>query len=211
VRRSQTEAGWAEAWKVLKTDRKLHQVGLATLLIGLVIHQLVSTFGLHLARLGFSDTTYGVLLSFNGLLVVIFELPLSSRSRRWSSRHVIAAGYFLMGLGLALNATIHSLGALIFAMAVITVGEMLFAPVASAYVAGLAPFQMRGRYMGSWGFANSLSLAIAPNLGMMLFAWNPTVLWLACGVVGTLAAVTMLVDISPSGRLISTPATIQKS
>jgi len=208
VRSQQNEAGWVEAWNTLKSDRRLHQVGLATLLIGLVVHQLVSTFGLHLIHLGFSDATYGVLLSFNGLLVVIFELPLTTRSRNWSSRYVMAIGYTLMGFGLALNATIHSLPALVGAMVIFTAGEMLCAPVAGAYVAGLAPPRLRGRYMGTWGFANSLSLAMAPNLGMMIFAWSPTLLWMSCGVMAMLAATTMLWEVRPRESFVATTASV---
>jgi MFS family permease len=208
VRSKQTEAGWLEAWNTLKSDRRLHQVALATLLIGLTVHQLVSTFGLHLLRLGFSDATYGVLLSFNGLLVVLFELPLITRSRRWSSRYVMAIGYLLMGLGLALNVTVQALPGIVLAMVIFTAGEMFYAPVAGAYVAGLAPARMRGRYMGTWGFANSLSLAIAPNLGMMMFDWSPTLLWMACGLVSVLAALTMLWEVHPRAALISPTASV---
>src|SRR5262245_62098516 len=35
VRSDQAEAGWGEAWTVLKGDRRIHQVALATLFIGL--------------------------------------------------------------------------------------------------------------------------------------------------------------------------------
>jgi MFS family permease len=208
VRSQQNEAGWVEAWNTLRADRRLHQLGLATLLIGLSIHQLVSTFGLHLSRLGFSDVTYGVLLSFNGLLVVIFELPLITRSRRWSSRYVMAVGYLLMGLGLALNTTIHTLPAIVLAMVVFTAGEMFYAPVAGAYVAGLAPPRLRGRYMGTWGFANSLSLAIAPNLGMMIFDWSPALLWTSCGFISVLAALTMLWEVRPREQFIPTTVSV---
>jgi len=109
-----------------------------------------SSYGLQVTTLGFSDATYGALLSLNGLLVVLFELPLTTRSRRFPSRPVMAVGYLLMGAGLVLNAAFHRLPALVIGMAVFTLGEMIFAPVAIAYVASLAPPRMRGRYMGAW-------------------------------------------------------------
>jgi MFS family permease len=118
VRSAQAEAGWVEAWGVLKTDRRIHQVALATLFIGLVVHQLVSTYGLQITTIGFSDATYGLLLSLNGLLVVLVELPLTTRSRRFPSRTVMAAGYLLMGAGMALLAVFHSLPGLVLAMVV---------------------------------------------------------------------------------------------
>jgi dipeptide/tripeptide permease len=120
----------------------------------------------------------------------------------------MAIGYTLMGIGLALNATIHSLPALFGAMVIFTAGEMFYAPVAGAYVAGLAPPRLRGRYMGTWGFANSLSLAMAPNLGMMVFAWSPALLWMSCGVMAVLAATTMLWEVRPRERFVATTASV---
>src|SRR5882672_2623174 len=202
VRSAEAEAGWGEAWGVLKQDRRIHQVALATLLIGLAIHQLVSSYGLHVTMLGFSDATYGALLSLNGLLVVLIELPLTTWSRRFPSRLVMALGYLLMGAGLVLNAWFHTLPALVIGMIVFTFGEMTFAPVAGAYVASLAPLRMRGRYMGAWGFSNSLSLMLGPGLGMMVFARNPAALWIGCGGLAVLAALTIAANGQKRERLI---------
>jgi MFS family permease len=194
VRNAQAEADWREAWGVLKRDRRILQVALATVFIGLLVHQLVSSYGLHVTTLGFSDAIYGALLSLNGVLVVLFELPLTTRSRRFPSRPVMAVGYLLMGAGMVLNAAFHSLPALVIGMTVFTFGEMIYAPVAGAYVASLAPSRMRGRYMGAWGFSNSLSLMFGPSLGMMVFARSPVALWLGCGVLAILAALTILTE-----------------
>ena len=202
VRSAQPEAGWGEAWSVIKQDRRIHQVLLATLLIGLAVHQLVSSYGLHVTTLGFSDATYGALLSLNGLLVVLIELPLTTWSRRFPSRPVMAVGYLLMGAGLVLNAWFHTLPALVIGMIVFTFGEMTFAPVAGAYVAGLAPRRMRGRYMGAWGFSNSLSLMLGPGLGMMVFARSPAALWIGCGALAALAALTIAANAQRRGQLI---------
>jgi MFS family permease len=141
--------------------------------------------------LGFSDATYGALLSLNGLLVVVVELPLTTWSRRFPSRTVMAAGYLLMGAGLLFNAWFHTLLALIIGIIVFSCGEMTFAPVAGAYVASLAPRRMRGRYMGAWGFSNSLSLMPGPGLGMLVFARSPAALWLGCGGLAVLAALAI--------------------
>ncbi|HUL51039.1 MAG TPA: MFS transporter [Candidatus Nitrosotalea sp.] len=194
VRSAQAEVGWNEAWSMLRRDRRIQQVALATVFIGLVIHQLVSTYGLYVTALGFSDAVYGALLSLNGVVVVLFELSVTAWSRRFPSRSVMATGYLLMGAGMVLNAVFHSLPALIAGIVVFTFGEMIYAPVAGAYVSGLAPLRMRGRYMGAWGFSNSMSLAVAPSLGMMVFAHSPAVLWICCGTLALLAALTIVVQ-----------------
>jgi dipeptide/tripeptide permease len=119
---------------------------------------------------------------------------------------MMAVGYGLIGVGLALNVVVRNVPALFLGMAVITLGEMIFAPVAAAYVAGLAPSNMRGRYMGGWGMANSLAMSVAPSLGMILFAWNPPVLWLACGGIAWLAALTILSEPPRDNAVLPVPA-----
>jgi len=191
VKRSR-EAGWTEAVRTLRLDTGFLRVALATVLIGLVVHQLVSTYGLYLTGLGYSDVVYGTLLSFNGLLVMVCDLPLTRITRLHPPRVMMALGYLLIGAGVVLNVAFQSVPALFMGMLVITLGEMTFAPVVGAHVANLAPANMRGRYMGAWGMSNSLAMTLAPSLGMLLFAWHASALWLACGVVATLAAVTIL-------------------
>lgn len=188
VRSRDSEAGWGEAWGVMRRDRRMLHLALATVLIGFTLHQLVSSYGLHVTRLGFSDAVYGGLLSLNGVLVVLFELPLTRWSRRLPPRSAMAAGYVLMGAGLAVNAAGTGLNGLVIGMVIFTMGEMLYAPVAGAYIAGLAPARMRGRYMGAWGLSNSLSLMIAPTAGLALYGRNPEALWICCGILGLLAA-----------------------
>ncbi len=204
--RANREAGWAEAAGVLRTDRRFRRVLVATLFIGVALHQLVSTYGLHLTALGRGDAVYGALLSFNGLLVLVCELPLTLLTRRHAARHAMAVGYVLMGVGLAWNVLAVSTPALFAGMAILTLGEMVYAPVASAHVAGLAPSNMRGRYMGSWGMANSLSMALAPGLGMAAFHWSPAGLWAGCGLLALVAAAAILGEPRPA-KPVLVPAT----
>jgi MFS family permease len=191
VKSAQAEAGWTEAFTLIRRDGRIHQVALATIFIGFVFHQLVSSYGLHVTSLGFSDAVYGTLLSLNGVLVVICELPITAWTRRFAPRAMMACGYLLMGTGLMLNVVAHSVAALAFGMAVFTFGEMMYAPVASAYVASIAPPRMRGRFIGTWALANSLSLMFAPSLGMAIFARNASALWIGCGVMAAFAALTI--------------------
>ena len=62
-----------------------------------------STFGVHITSQGFSPATYGALISLNGVLVVLFELPLTTITRRFAAPRVMALGYVLIGFGFALN------------------------------------------------------------------------------------------------------------
>src|SRR5438067_11275717 len=86
-----------------------------------------------------SAATYGAIISLNGVLVVLCELPLTSVTRRFPPRRVMAAGYFTVTTGFALNGLAHTVPALVVCMVIFTFGEMMTMPVSSAYIADLAP------------------------------------------------------------------------
>jgi MFS family permease len=191
VRSQRCEAGWSEAVQAFRGDTRFHQVMVASFAIAVIFFQMSSTFGLHVTGLGFSAATYGALISLNGLLVVLCELPLTTITRRFPARQVMAAGYLLVGIGFALNLFAHTVPALAVCMIVFTFGEMVAMPVSAAYTAGLAPAHMRGRYLGAFGLTWACGLIVGPAIGMKLFAFEPSVLWLACGALGGLAAITL--------------------
>jgi MFS family permease len=187
----ENNASWGKALRVLRRDRKLHQLLLANFAIGLLFFQMASTFGLHVMHLGFSAATYGAIVSLNGALVVFFELPLTTVTRRFSTRRVMAAGYLLCGAGYAANFFAHTVPALVGCMILFTFGEMVMMPMSSAYLANLAPPDMRGRYMGVSGLTWGLALIIGPAAGMKLFESSPVAYWLTCLALGAFAAVVI--------------------
>jgi hypothetical protein len=57
-------------------------------------------------------------------MIVIFELPLTSITRRFSPPRVMAFGYLLVGAGMLANVLGANLGILTLSMVIFTVGEM---------------------------------------------------------------------------------------
>jgi MFS family permease len=186
------EGGWVADLKTLTGDREFHRVLGGAFIIALVFLQISSTFSLHVTRLGFSTATYGMILSLNGVLVTFCELPLSSFTGRFRPWHMMALGYVLIAVGFACNAFAHTIPALIGCVVIFTFGEMATFPVSSAYIAGLAPAHLRGRYMGVYAVVWSAGLIFAPQMGLRLFAIGPTTLWLTCGALGLVAAAIAL-------------------
>jgi MFS family permease len=191
-RSQQYEAGWGDALRVLRRDYKFQQVLWAALAIGLVFFQMFSSFGLALTRLGLSPATYGAVLSLNGVLVVLFELPLTTITRRFPARRVMAVGYALVALGFGLNWLPHTANGFRVCIAVFTLGEMIAMPVSSAYIADLCPPDMRGRYMGAFGLTWALALTVGPGIGLRLFGLAPGWLWMGGAISGLAAALIIL-------------------
>jgi MFS family permease len=201
--RGQTEnAPWSDVFASLKSDRVFQALWTSTLISALIFAQVGTTYSLHIIRhqltldvLGWHlapETVYGLLIGWNGALVVLAELPLTSLTLRFDARRVMALGYVLLGFGFCLNAWADHIPALLVAMTIFTFGEMISAPTTSALVARRAPERLRGRYMGTLGLAWNGAAILGPSLGFRLFALDPHWVWFGCAVLGLLAAATTL-------------------
>jgi MFS family permease len=180
-------------------DRAFELFLLSSIVAAFVYFQQNAALPLHVQDSGLSKADFGVLLSVNGLLVVLLELPISAFTMRRPIRQMLAVSYLLVGLGFGLTAVAHTLPALVATVAIWTLGEMVGAPVGYAYVADLAPENMRGRYQGLYGLCWSSGTVTAPAIGAYLVTRSPGGFWLACGLLGVLAAMLMLGS-SPPGR-----------
>jgi MFS family permease len=187
-----------ETFRLLRDDKRLRQVVLSCLAIGVVFVQAFSTMSLEITRSGFSAATYGLVISFNGMLVVLCELPLTSLTKHYPPRRVMAVGFVLIGLGFASNLLSRTLPLLIMTTCIFTFGEMISMPVTGAYVADLAPENRRGLYMGTYGMVWATAFVFGPPLGLSLFAVNRVALWTICGVLGALAAVIICRQLRPA-------------
>jgi MFS family permease len=181
-----------ETFRVFRDDARFRQVLVSSLVVGLVFVQVFSTMSLQITQSGFSAATYGLLISLNGLLVVLCELPLTTITKRFPARRVMALGYVLIGAGFCSNLLPRTIPLLVCTTSLFTFGEMISMPISGAYVADLAPADQRGLYMGAYGLVWALAFVFGPSLGMQLFAVSPVALWSASGVMGLVAAAIIL-------------------
>lgn len=180
--------GWRNAVKAIGSDRRLHRVLLGAFGIALVFAQINSTFSLVVTHAGLSTKVYGALLSMNGVMVVLIELPLTTVTRHFRPMAVIGFGYLAIAVGFGLCAFAETIPAFVACVATLTLGEMCAMPVASAYIAGLSPHNMRGRYMGAYGLTWTIAQVFAPALGMSLFATRPAEFWVIISAIGVASA-----------------------
>ena len=208
IRSERKEAGWVAAIPVMRQDRRFRSVLLSSFLIGFVFFQMISTFGLYVTSLGFSAWTYGLIISFNGLLVVFFELPLTGVAQRFGFERTMVVGYILTGVGFGANALATTVPALVACLIVFTLGEMLTAPLAASQCADLAPANMRGRYMGAFGFTWALALVVGPLIGTKLYTYHPLALWVACA--GAAFAAAWVIARTPAAPVVMGSVAVAK-
>jgi MFS family permease len=173
----------------LRADRRFLTFLTASMLAAAVYFQSQSTLPLHLAATGHSTVTYGALISLNGLLILLLELPLSRLTRRLPRGPAIAAGYALIGAGFALTGTATSTIALVATVLIWTTGEMMSQPLASAHVADTSPPALRGGYQGAFAFSAAIGLILAPLAGPVLLHTAAPLLWSGCAAAGATAAI----------------------
>jgi predicted MFS family arabinose efflux permease len=145
----------------------------------------ISLVGSH----GYAASTWGFLLIMNPALVTFFQLRLTERLRGVPPAVKLAAGLPLMGLPfllLPVNASVPVVLAILF---LFVVGEMLWVPTSQTIVAGLAPADIRGAYMGAFGAMGAIGFALAPLLGLQLReSFGDTALWVVVATVSLVAA-----------------------
>jgi len=137
-----------------------------------------------------SESQYGFIPTTNALMVVFLQVYVTHTTKRYRPLPVMALGTFFYALGVGSVAFGHSFIGFWISIVIMTIGELILMPTASAYVAGLAPTDMRGRYMSIAGLSWSVAAGIAPLMGGYLNDnVSPVATWyggLAIGIIGIL-------------------------
>jgi MFS family permease len=101
---------------------------------------------------------------------------------------MMAAGTFLYAIGFVMYGFVTVYSMFVLAMVIITIGEMIVAPMGQALVAKFSPEDMRGRYMAIYGFSWIIPFAFGPVLaGYVLDTYDPRWLWYIAGGIGLMA------------------------
>ncbi|QRG67976.1 MDR family MFS transporter [Brevibacillus choshinensis] len=119
-----------------------------------------------------STEIYGWLLGFNGLLFVLFILPVTKWLQHWRDRNVFILSSLLSGVGtFALGLNTH-FWFLFIVTIIFTFGEMVRSPVTQSFIARYAPEHARGQYMGADSLQGTIGKFLAP-LTVTLSNWVP--------------------------------------
>ena len=150
-------------------DRLLIALAFGTGMGILIYTQFDSVLGvfLHEER-GYAIAAWGAVFGINPILVGVFQYPIARWAGRRSPRAMLAVGTLLQGAALFVLWPASPLTLLIAAIVLLTIGEMLLSPVASALAAALAPPRLRGSYEGVVDTAFAVSWAPGVLVGLWL-------------------------------------------
>jgi MFS family permease len=172
----------------------------ASVMLFFVYFQQQASLPLYVRKNGLTNADFGLLLSLNGVIVLLFELPISAITMRHPKKLMIALGFLLVGLGFGLTGLAHGIVFLGFTVAIWTLGEIVAAPVSYAYVADLAPPHLRGHYQGLYGLCFGFAAIAGPAGGTLLYAHAEKGFWALCGALGLVSAVVALGVRAPTGK-----------
>ncbi len=141
----------------------------AVFIMGFTFFQLFSTIPLFYKEVyHLTEIQIGLLMSLNGGLIFILEMPLIHYLEKavlnkvkiilWSLV-LIALSFFVLNIS-------YWIGILIISMLIITIAEMLGFPYTNAFAMNRASKGREGQYLGLYTMAFSLSLIFSSKIGM---------------------------------------------
>jgi MFS family permease len=155
-------------------------------------------------RHGLGPGTFAVLMSVNGLGVVLLQPLVGPSLSRHDGARLLATSALLIGAGFgvyALAGWLPPLPVYLAGVVLWTLGEVVGFPVAAAIVADLAPVELRGRYQGAFSMSWGVAFTIAPVLGgELLTRFGGPTLWLGCLGLGAAVASGHVLTAAPRRR-----------
>jgi predicted MFS family arabinose efflux permease len=174
---------------VLKDRRFMKFAGAFTLtrMASILVFTLLAVYAKE--NFGVSESQYGFLMAINAGMVVFFQIGMTRITRKRSTLTTLTIGalFYMIGVGsIAFGSNFLSFAASIVVM---TIGELMIAPTATATVANFAPPEMHGRYLGAFWVTVEIARAIGPVMGGLLNDnLAPAAIWYAGGLMALLGA-----------------------
>ncbi len=128
---------------------------------------------------GVADGWIGFLLGANGLMVILFQLPVSYLIDRGSRVVALLAGALLFAASSAtLLLTESFLGIFVAFVLFFTLAEMVLEVAGASLATELAPVRLRGTYLALFGACFGVACGFSPIVGgALLQARLPDVIW----------------------------------
>ncbi|MFE6027779.1 MDR family MFS transporter [Streptomyces niveus] len=173
---------------VLRDGRFMSVVGLS-FVVALIFQQGFVGLPVAMGTDGFSSSDFGMIIAFNGVLIVALQIPVTRFIEHRDTRRLLILSSALAGYGFGLTAFAGSLAVYALAVLVWTIAEIINAPTQTSLVVRLSPVHGRGRYQGMYTMSWAVAGLIAPLMsGFLIDHYGADWLWGVCAVLGTVAA-----------------------
>ena len=152
-------------------DRPFWIFFVAMAIFGFVFLQYFSTMPLYYRDVHFlEEYEIGLLFGLNGILIVLFEMPLIKWLEQTgkSKAYLMMMGLLLTGLSFVAVLVSPWIGVLTIGIVLMTVGEMIAFPFSNSFVIDRAKRGKQGEYMGFYTISFSIAHIFGHNSGLQL-------------------------------------------
>ena len=182
-------------------DGALMSMVVLMFLYTLAYYQIVSGLPISMTQIGLGTDEYSSLLTINGGILCLLQIPAIALFQRMSNTRVLVLGMSITAVGYAFQIGADSWVTFAIATVLWTLGELGTFPIAATTVANIAPKDVRGTYQGLYNLVWSLSNAFSPLVGgWILNAFGSHVLWTCCTVMFVIVAIGFYVTRGPRER-----------
>ena len=138
-----------------------------------------------------SQEHIGYILGYSGIVIVLLEMLLVQiAEKKFTLQFTLFIGTFLCGISYAMLGFGTDLYYLLFAMTILSIGEIWALPFMATVTAKRSGANNKGAYMGLLGIAFSTSFIITPFLGTLIAEQlGFSTLWIGTGIILTIAAI----------------------
>ncbi|CAN1513896.1 putative 3-hydroxyphenylpropionic transporter MhpT [Flavobacteriaceae bacterium] len=162
----------------------------------MVFFQIFTTLPLyHHEKFGLSEFQTGLIISINGLLVFLFDMPIVSMLERKKTSKIknILWGSLFMALGYYILLIDIWVGILIVSVILLTFGEIFSFPFSNAIALNRAPKGQEGQYMGLYTMSFSLAHILSAKGGLEIISrFGYQTNWIAMGSFGLLGVLACI-------------------
>jgi len=177
--------------KSIYKDKPFWLLLFTTFIIAMVFFQVFTTLPLyHHEKFGLTEFQTGMLLSLNGLLVFLLEMPIVSRIERKKINKIkiISYGALCVALGYYILLIDSWVFILVISIVLLTLGEIFAFPFSNAVALNRAPKGQEGQYMGLFTMSFSLAHIACSKTGLDIIAhFGYQTNWVVMGTLGMLA------------------------
>lgn len=193
---SKQPSGNLGGYKAIAQDRKfMGLVGSYTLcrVCSSILWLLLAVYAKQ--NFGISERVYGFIPTTNAVMVILFQVVVTSKVKLHSPEKMMTLGAALYAIGVFAVAFGHGFWMFWLCMVIATIGEMILLPISTTYASLLAPEDMRGRYMSIYTLTTGVGQGIGPLIGgLMNDSLGPQYIWYTGGLIGGFGALAFWIN-----------------
>lgn len=179
-----------------------------TLVTGILFFQIFTTLSIYYKEVfNFSSIQGGLFLALNGILILLFELPIVKyvENKKINKLLVVSYGLLAMSTGYLFLLIEGSIFSLIMMMILMTIGVMLTFPFANYFVKKRSLKKQEGKFMSVFTMSYSIAQIISTKTGMDIISnYGYTANWLflfALGFVGFLISYRLVIIVRKEKKM----------